>query len=836
VSNLPRLMLTRIALPLWQLPRVLLLRAVSLGCLVGGFTGLIPVGFPIDDFANVSSVVFGQSSEVFGSRGGAGNAAPSVTESAVADPIVPRIRPRWVGDQGFWYTKPIAKGEQEWVWVEPATRKLVRAESLEALEKATGVALRAPGNTTGRARIEPSETLDEARIDIAIRNALGQPVDLFWVDFEGNPQPYGRLAPGESRQQSTFAGHSWLATDENRNPVWTGKGSSAGETLEIQKLEVEPSRFFSRRGRGRRGGNRPQETPSGIANPWQVVREDHQLLFKSAQGQSVLSTAELEQGSGDQAHRYDQPIFWSPDYRFAFTLQMTQGDHREITLVESSPKDQLQPKLKTIRYDKPGDKLDQAVPRLFDLVEKKQIPLENSLFENPWSIDEIRWETDGSRVTFLYNQRGHQVLRLVSIDPKTGQCTSLIEEQSPTYIDYAAKAYRERIDESNEMLWGSERDGYYHLYRYSLTDGKLLNQVTKGAWVVRSVERIDREKRQIWFYAGGIAAGHDPYYKHFCRVDFDGNNLFQLTDGEGTHEVDISPDGQWLIDTYSRVDMPPVHELLSAQTGEKVLELERSDSQTLWTETSKPIRWVAKGRDGQTDIHGILVRPAKMEPGKKYPVIENIYAGPQDSFVPKAYSALNEYHALADQGFIVVKIDGMGTSNRSKAFHDVSYRNLSDGGFPDRILWMQSAAKQYPEMDLERVGIYGGSAGGQNALAALLFFGDFYDVAVADCGCHDNRMDKVWWNELYMGWPIGDHYAANSNVVNAHKLKGKLQLVVGELDTNVDPSSTMQVVDALIKADKDFDLLYIPGGGHGIGSSAYGKRRRDAFFRLHLHE
>jgi dipeptidyl aminopeptidase/acylaminoacyl peptidase len=183
---------------------------------------------------------------------------------------------------------------------------------------------------------------------------------------------------------------------------------------------------------------------------------------------------------------------------------------------------------------------------------------------------------------------------------------------------------------------------------------------------------------------------------------------------------------------------------------------------------------------------------------------------------------------------VVVKIDGMGTSNRSKAFHDVSYRNLSDGGFPDRILWMTAAAKEYPEMDIERVGIYGGSAGGQNALAALLFFGDFYDVAVSDCGCHDNRMDKVWWNELYMGWPVGPHYEANSNVVNAHRLKGKLQLVVGELDTNVDPASTMQVVDALVRADKDFELLYIPGGGHGVGSSAYCKRRRDDFFRLHL--
>jgi dipeptidyl aminopeptidase/acylaminoacyl peptidase len=502
--------------------------------------------------------------------------------------------------------------------------------------------------------------------------------------------------------------------------------------------------------------------------------------------------------------------------------------------VESSPKDQLQPKNKTIRYDKPGDKLDRPQPRLFDLESGKMIHLDPTLFENPWSIDQIRWDQDGNRLLFVYNQRGHQVIRLLAVDPRTGQVTSLIEEASPTYIDYAAKAYREWIRDEREILWGSERDGWYHLYRYSADDGELINQVTQGSWVVRSIDRIDQEKQQLWFYAGGIASHQDPYHRHYCRVDLDGQNLTQLTQGDGDHSVERSPDGQWLIDTYSRVDMPPVHELRSARTGELIFELERSDPQGRWTESNKPIRFTAKGRDGTTDIYGLIVRPKAVEAGKKYPVIENIYAGPQDSFVPKAYSALSEYHDLADQGFVVVKIDGMGTSNRSKAFHDVSYRNLSDGGFPDRILWMQAAAMVYPEMDLEKVGIYGGSAGGQNAMAALLFFGEFYDAAVADCGCHDNRMDKVWWNELYMGWPVGPHYEANSNVTNAHRLRGNLQLVVGELDTNVDPASTMQVVDALVRADKDFELLYIPGGGHGVGSSPYCKRRRDAFFRRHL--
>jgi len=223
-----------------------------------------------------------------------------------------------------------------------------------------------------------------------------------------------------------------------------------------------------------------------------------------------------------------------------------------------------------------------------------------------------------------------------------------------------------------------------------------------------------------------------------------------------------------------------------------------------------------------------------MDPAKKYPVVEYIYAGPHDSFVPKTFTRFRREKAMTELGFIVVQIDGMGTSNRSKAFHDVCWKNLGDSGFPDRIAWMQAAAEKYPQMDLDRVGIFGGSAGGQSALRAVLAHGDFYDAAVADCGCHDNRIDKIWWNEQWMGWPIGEHYAEQSNVTNAHRLQGNLLLIVGELDRNVDPASTMQVVDALIKADKDFDLLVVPGAGHGIGSGRYGMRRTRDFFVRHL--
>ncbi|MFY8071179.1 MAG: prolyl oligopeptidase family serine peptidase [Pirellula sp.] len=750
-----------------------------------------------------------------------------------SDPILYKIKPQWVNDKGFWYSKPMPRGQRQFVWVDPSEKKILRADSLEELEKLAGWSF-AQNSASGR--IEPSETLDEARIEIEIKNLLDKEVEVFWIDFQGIPRSYGKLSPNQSHKQSTFAGHSWAATIDGSKAIWCATASAQGQRLEIQSMNIESDSLFpNRNGRRRANRNRGDKASDSLnTSKYKIERDNHQIRFLSDSGQVLLDTAGLGQAKGSESSRYDQPIYYSADNRFAMTLQTEQGDHREITIVESSPRDQLQPKAKTIRYDKPGDKLDRPIPRLFDLENGTLVPIENTLFENPWSIDQLRWDSSNHRFTFFYNQRGHQVLRLIAVDPATGSVRSLIEEASPTYIDYAAKAYREWILDQREILWGSERDGWYHLYRYSADDGELINQVTSGEWVVRSVERIDASNRQIWFYAGGIAPRQDPYQRHLCRVDFDGQNLIQLTQGDGDHSVDFSPNGQWLIDTYSRVDLPPVHELRSAINGQLILELESNSEKDLWSDSNKPIRFASKGRDGTTDIYGIIVMPKSIEPGKKYPVIENIYAGPQDSFVPKAYSALSEYHALADQGFVVVKIDGMGTSNRSKAFHDVSYRNLSDGGFPDRILWMQSAAKEYPQMDIERVGIYGGSAGGQNALAALLFFGDFYDAAVADCGCHDNRMDKVWWNELYMGWPVGPHYESNSNVSNAHRLQGKLQLVVGELDSNVDPASTMQVVDALVRANKDFELLYIPGGGHGVGSTPYCKRRRDEFFRRHL--
>jgi dipeptidyl aminopeptidase/acylaminoacyl peptidase len=421
----------------------------------------------------------------------------------------------------------------------------------------------------------------------------------------------------------------------------------------------------------------------------------------------------------------------------------------------------------------------------------------------------------------------------------SGATRNIIDEVSETFIwtehvQNLGVPLVNWLKQTNEIIYLSEQDGWRHLYLIDVASGKTKKQITEGEYIVRAVDRIDEEKRQIWFRGSGRNAKQDPYFIQYYRVNFDGSGLTALTEGDGYHQIVYSPDRKFIIDSYSRVDMAPVHELRRVGNGRLVCELEQADTRELEATGWKPPEvFSAKGRDGETDIWGVIYRPRDFDPTKIYPVLEHMYAGPHSSYVPKQFSPGNRYSSMTDLGFVVVKMDGMGTANRSKAFHDVCWHNLKDAGFPDRILWHQSVAEKYKWYDTSRVGIYGGSAGGQSSTGALLFHPDFYKVAVSSCGCHDNRMDKASWNEQWMGYPVGPHYAASSNIDNAHHLRGKLMLIVGELDKNVPPESTMRLAAALIKANKDFELIVIPGGGHGDGGR-YGDRRRKDFFRKHL--
>ncbi|WP_459555564.1 S9 family peptidase [Lacunimicrobium album] len=530
-------------------------------------------------------------------------------------------------------------------------------------------------------------------------------------------------------------------------------------------------------------------------------------------------------------------VYWSGDQTHFVAMVTKPGGDRKVYYVESSPRDQLQPKLHSYDYLKPGDDTEQKRLVLVDAKTGDAKAINNELYANQWSLDEFHWSPDGSELRFSLNQRGHQVFRVLGLDVNTGNVRTIIDEQSPTFLDWAYKRYLFHLRDTDEYVWASERDGWRHLYLYDGKTGQVKCQLTSGEWVVRDVIKVDEKSREIVFDMGGYHPEQSPYYKQVARINMDSKDLTLLTEGDGSHSTAFSPDGSVLVDTWSRVDLGPVHVLRDAKTGKQICELASCDMTALkeagWVE---PERFVSKGRDGKTDIYGVIYRPSNFDASKKYPIIEWIYAGPHGSHSPVTFSSAPRQQSMAELGFVVVSCDGMGTSDRSKAFHDVAWKNIADAGFPDRKLWITAAASTRPWMDLNHVGIGGGSAGGQNAMRALIDHHDFYHVAVADCGCHDNRMDKIWWNEQWMGWPIGPHYDEQSNVTGAKKMEGKLFLIVGEKDENVDPASTMQVVDALLKANKDFDMLVVPGGGHGSGTSnpTAWRKWRDFYVR-HLH-
>jgi dipeptidyl aminopeptidase/acylaminoacyl peptidase len=627
----------------------------------------------------------------------------------------------------------------------------------------------------------------------------------------------------------------------------TGGGFGRGQTGCAAPPETPRAQGQGRGGRGGRPGvgaqigsqvaPEPSEVCASFDGKWEALIENYNVFLH--QVGSKEKAAPLSSDGSEGNYYTLRSIAWSPDSKKLAAYHTRPGYDREIHYIESSPADQIQPKQSAIFYRKPGDALDIAYPALFDVASRHEIEIDHALFPNAFAITTPVWWKDNRGFTFEYNQRGHQVYRVIEVDAQSGKARVLIDEQSKTFIYYnllgpgltdGGRRYRHDLNDGKEIVWASERDGWEHLYLYDGVTGQVKNQITKGNWLVRAVDYVDDAKRQIWFQAGGINPDQDPYFAHSYRINFDGSGLTTFTRANGNHTVTFSRDRKYYVDTWSRVDLPPVSELRRTEDQGLVMQLEKSDASALLAAGIRyPEVFVAKGRDAKTDIWGIIVRPTNFDASKKYPVIEQIYAGPHGSFVPKSFIALPATQALAELGFIVVQIDGMGTCNRSKAFHDVAYKNLGDAGFPDRILWHKAVAAKYPYYDISRVGIYGTSAGGQSSLGGVLFHPDFYKVVVTNSGCHDNRMDKIWWNEQWMGWPVGPEYAAASNVDNAYRLQGKALIIIGEMDTNVDPASSLQVVNALVKAKKHFDMLYIPGQNHGVAVLANQHYLQDYF-------
>jgi dipeptidyl-peptidase-4 len=608
----------------------------------------------------------------------------------------------------------------------------------------------------------------------------------------------------------------------------TGKADAAASSDPMPEARPEERRGNRRRD-DRPSQLSPRTSPDGR---WNVSLREKELILVD-----VKEGTERSLAKADAEGKFPGLPIWAPDSsRFAIWKEKD-VEERVVHYIESSPKDQLQPKHFTNTYPKPGDEIDTRAPWVFFTGKEQPIAADPKLIENPFECDKLAWRGDSKRLTFEFVERGFGKHNIIEIDSATRQQRVLVREESDTFVFVYGNSFRRDLNDGDEILWMSERDGWKHLYLLDGRDGSTKRQLTKGEWIVREVVNVDEENRQVLLKISGCYKDQDPYYIHYARVSIDSGKLIPLTKSNGTHDrFERSPGGKYYTCRWSRVNKSPVTELRRWADGELVATLaEADDSKLRATNWPIPEPFVSKDRDGKFDIHGIVCLPPDFDPAKKYPVIENIYAGPQDSFVPKAWNPwMQPKHEIAVHGFIVVQIDGKGTANRCKEFHHFCYKNLKDAGFPDRIAWLKEAAKKWPQMDLERVGIFGGSAGGQNALGALLFHGDFYKAAAADCGCHDNRMDKIWWNEQWMDWPIGPEYADNSNVTHAKNLKGALLLTVGEVDTNVDPSSTYQVINALIAADKDFEFLPMTGKNHGSGEERYGQRRRVDFFRAHL--
>lgn len=643
----------------------------------------------------------------------------------------------------------------------------------------------------------------------------------FWYKNHEKEGDFFYLVNAENGKKQRAADKKGLAA------FFSKKQKELAESL-LKEEEKKPDRW-----------RRREEAPAPVVSPdkkWEAYVKDNNLYISPVRDEKEKDKPKEEVAltmDGTNNLRYDAwSIIWSPDSRKLAAVKVRDVQERRIPLIESSPSSQKQPILQWRDYAKPGDVLPVYLPVLFDVEARKQVALDVAPYENQYYLNLTGWRKDSRAFTFEFNQRGHQRYVIGEVNAADGSIRHLVDEQTKTFI-YYYNNYRYDLADGKELLWISERDGWRHLYLIDGMNGQVKQQVTKSEWVVRQVDYVDEANRVVYFTASGFNKGEDPYNLHYCRINLDGTGFTDMTPENGNHRVTFSADRSYFTDVYSRPDLPAVSQLKRTSDASLVAGLQKCDVSVLQEEGwQMPEVFCAKGRDGRTDIWGNIYRPMHFDASKSYPVVEMIYAGPHDSHVDKDFKPANHLISkLVELGFIVVSIDGMGTSNRSKAFHDICWKNLKDAGFPDRIAWMKAAGAKYNYMDLNRVGIYGWSAGGQNAMAALLFHNDFYKVAVALCGCHDNRMDKIWWNEQWMGYPIDESYSASSNVDNAYRLKGKLLLINGELDDNVDPASTLQVVSALMKANKNFEQLYLPGKTHSLGGPFEMHKMHDFFVK-----
>ncbi|MBM3295642.1 MAG: S9 family peptidase [Candidatus Aminicenantes bacterium] len=714
------------------------------------------------------------------------------------------VRPNWLPDERFWYRNALAGNASEFILVDPRE------------------------NTRGPA-------FDHAALAAALSKASGKA-------FDGAHLPFAAFAFFPDGRTISFQaeGRTW-AFDPKTKTCREVEGGGVPAAAAAAAGDRPPFRGAP-------------ESPSPDGRLAAFIRNDNLWVRDVATNAERQLTTDGAKDFGyatDNAGwtRSDRPVLaWSPDSKKIATFQQDQREVGEMYLVETRVG---HPVLQAWKYPLPGDEVVTTIQRVVihldgpRVVRLKMPPDQHrststdDIKSRGGQFEDVQWSPDGKRLVFVSTSRDHKHEILREADPETGEIRDVFEEKVETFFESGGN-WR-FLAGSNEILWFSERDGWGQLYLYDLKTGEVKNQVTAGEGFVSRVLRVDETSRVIHFLGMGKEKGRDPYFRHLYRVGFDGRGAALLTPEDADHEVALSPSGRYVVDSYSRPDVPPVAVLRDA-SGQLLLTLENADISSLLAAGWKPpIPFTIKARDGLTDLYGLMFRPTDFDPAKKYPIVNNIYPGPQSGSVgSRSFTAARgDTQALAELGFVVIQLDGMGTPNRSKKFHEAYYGNMGDNTLPDQVAGMKELAERHPWIDIDRAGIYGHSGGGFAACGAMFRYPDFFKVGVSQAGNHDNRGYEDDWGEKWQGLlvrhPDGTtNYDDQANQNHAKNLKGKLLLAHGTMDGNVPPYLTLLVVDALIRANKDFDLILFPNRGHGFGSEPYMMRRRWDHFVRHL--
>jgi dipeptidyl aminopeptidase/acylaminoacyl peptidase len=710
------------------------------------------------------------------------------------------VAANWLPDGRFWYRAQTATGA-EFRLVFPAAKRVAPAFSHERLAAALSTA----SDTTVSATQLPFQQIDFSAHMDSVSFDLGQ--RRFRCDIAGNTCVAAGTAIGG-----------------------TGRGGRGG-----------------RAGGGGRGAAGPPVVVSPDGRTAAFIRDWNLWVRDVGTGRERALTTD---GVKDFSYATDNAgwassdraiLLWSPDSRKIATQQQDERQVGEMHMLSTAVG---RPTVRSWKYPLPGDSIVAMVHRVIIEVEtgrivRLQMPpdFHRATLGDNLSMNDYNWSPDGSRLALVSTSRDHKEAVLKVADASTGAVRTVLSEEVPTH--YESRTGWRVLWGSNEVLWYSQRDDWGQLYLHDLSTGALKGQVTSGEGPVTDIVRIDEKTRTLWYAANGREPGQDPYFRHYYRIGLDGKKAVPLTPDDGMHDIQLSPDGKYFVNTYSQPDAPPVVNVRDA-TGKVVMPLERAEIGPLLAAGWKPpIPITVKAADGKTDLYGLMFRPTNFDSTKKYPIINNAYPGPQSgSTGSRAFTAARgDRQALAELGFIVVTIDGRGTPGRSKSFHDAYYGAMGrDNTIPDQVAGMRDLARRYPWIDIDRAAMWGHSGGGFITADAMFRFPDFFKVGIAESGNHDQRNYEDDWGERYQGLLVrnpdgSDNYAAEANQLQAKNLKGKLLLAHGTLDNNVPPGSTELVVDALIKANKDFDLLMIPNAAHGYATAGnYMMRRRWDYF------